>query len=402
VVLDLTTALAGPYATMLLAGLGARVIKIENRATDGDASRNNSPYMTGDGLKQSRGCAEDMSVSHLARNRNKESVTLDLKSSRGREVLLDLVREADVLVENFSTGVTDRRLGISYADLELIQPHLVYTSISGFGSDSADGRAMDTIIQALSGVMLTAGELDGPPVRFGLPIADLIAPVFAVIGTLAAVIQQRASGEGQHVDVSMLGALTSLIAAEPYDALNELDLATRTGQHVPRLAPFGTFKAQDGFFALCAPVDRLAHRVFQAMEQPFLSKDLRFATRDARVINADSLHALIADWAREKTLSEVLTRFDESDVPAAPVREPAEALRDPRVRRRREVVPLLLPDGSTSPTISGPGIPFILSKAATDLGLPAPRLGERTAEVLRNLLGYPQELVDELDQAGVL
>lgn len=179
VVVDLTTALSGPYATLLLAGLGARVIKVENPATGGDSSRQNSPYLTDSGLNMRRTAPADMSISMVLRGRNKESVTLDLKAPAARDVLADLVKHADILVENYSAGVTTR-LGIDYEWARAVNPRIVYASISGFGSEGGpgSGKAMDTIIQALSGVMLTAGGPGEPPTRFGLPIADLVAPLY--------------------------------------------------------------------------------------------------------------------------------------------------------------------------------------------------------------------------------
>ena len=281
-VLDLTTALAGPYATLLLGGLGARIIKIENPHRGGDSSRTNSPYLTENGLSTSRMAADDMSVSMMLRGRNKESITLDLKRPEGVQLLRELIAKADVLVENFSAGVTTR-LGIDYASVRELNERLVYTSITGFGSDTDAGKAMDTIVQALSGVMMTAGEPGDAPIRFGLPIGDLSAPLFAVTGTLAALLEVQRSGRGQHVDVSMLGALTSMVACEPFDAFEELGLPTRTGDWVPRLAPFGTFQASDGWFALCAPTDQFAAGVFTALDRPDLLADPRFRARDERV-----------------------------------------------------------------------------------------------------------------------
>lgn len=401
VVLDLTTALAGPYATLLLAGLGARIVKIENPATGGDAARNNSPYLTPEGLDLSRGAESNLSVSILSRGRNKESITLDLKNPRGKDLFLDLVRHADIVVENFSAGVT-QRLGIDYAALREINQRLVYTSISGFGSDGGDDRAMDSIIQALSGMMMTAGDPGGEPVRFGVPIGDLAAPLFAVIGTLGAILQRAQTGTGQHVDVSMLGALTSLVAAEPFDAYEEIGLEYRTGAHVPRLAPFGLFQASDGWYAICAPTDKFAHGVLRAIGRPELAEDERFARRDRRVVNADALHAMISAWSRSRTLGDVLAALGAQHVPVAPVREPRDAVRDPRVLKRNEVVRLTLPDGQSGAEVYGPGIPFLLSDADTSLDRPAPRLGENTASVLADLLGYDAARVDELRAAGVV
>ncbi|WP_138444291.1 CaiB/BaiF CoA transferase family protein [Sinomonas susongensis] len=402
-VIDLTTALAGPYATLLLAGLGARVIKVENPATGGDASRNNSPYLGHEGLRVQRSSEDDMSVSILSRGRNKESITLDLKDPRGRQVLFDLAEKADVLVENYSAGVTSR-LGIGYSDLVDVNPRLIYTSISGFGATykGRNGKAMDTIIQALSGVMMTAGEPGGGPVRFGLPVGDLVAPMFAVMGTLAAVIQCGATGRGQHVDVSMLGSLTSLVAAEPFDAFEMLGLPLRTGEYVPRLAPFGTFQARDGWFALCAPTDKFAHGVLAAIGRPELASDDRFSRRDGRVHHSTELHAMIAEWAAGLDVRETIAALETNGVPVAEVRHPLDAVHDQGVRDRGEVVALRHPSGETGVELFGPGLPFVMSDAETTLDRPAPRLGQHNDEILRGLLGYSEAQVDELKRSAVL
>lgn len=401
-VIDLTTALAGPYATLLLAGLGARVIKVENPTRGGDSSRNNSPYVTADGLSLKRKSADDMSVSMMLRGRGKESITLNLKQPESREVLFDLIRDADVVVENYSSGVT-KRLGIDYAAVRELNPRLVYTSISGFGAtgDHGDRKAMDTIIQALSGVMMTAGEPGDPPVRFGLPVGDLVAPLFSVIGTLSAVMHAEHTGEGQHVDVSMLGALTSLVACEPFDALESVGFPLRTGQYVPRLAPFGNFRASDGWFAICAPTDQFAAGVLRAIGREEMLAGDEFGTRDARVANADRLHGLIAGWAAERTLAEALGALESNGAPAAEVRTTAEAVRDPQVTSRGEVVPLIHPKFGHFDGLFGSGIPVLFSESRTDLTAPAPGLGEHTDAILGKL-GYDSDRIAQLRQAGVL
>lgn len=403
IVIDLTTALSGPYATMLLAGLGARVIKVENPERGGDTSRNNSPYVTADGLSVVRTSSEDMSVSMLLRGRNKESITLNLKQAEGRRVFTELVAQADIVVENFTAGVTER-LGIDYASVCEVNPKIVYTSISGFGAQGVDGtgKAMDTIIQALSGVMLTAGKPGEAPVRFGLPVADLVAPLYGVIGTLAAVIQAEHSGEGQHVDVSMLGALTSLVACEPFDAFERIGMPMRTGDHVPRLAPFGTFATADGWFALCAPTDAFARGVMEAMDLPHLADDPRFSVRDTRVANADELHGIIADWAKSLPTAEVISRLEAAGAPAAPVRSTADAVRDPLVLSRGEVVQLAHPSFGVQEDLYGAGLPIQMSGSETTLTQPAPGLGEHTDTVLGELLGYSSERIGSLRADGVL
>ncbi|MFC0446784.1 CaiB/BaiF CoA transferase family protein [Rhodococcus jostii] len=403
IVLDLTTALAGPYATLLLAGLGARVIKIENPERGGDAARNNSPYVTPGGLSVQRTSDEDMSVSMLSRGRNKESITLDLKDPRGRQVFLDLAARADIVVENYSAGVTER-LGIDYGAVVEANPRLVYTSISGFGSQGGPGtgKAMDTIIQALSGVMMTAGSPGDAPIRFGLPIGDLVAPLFAVIGTLSAVIQAESTGRGQHVDVSMLGALTSMVAAEPFDAFEMIGLPTRTGALVPRLAPFGTFEAEDGYFAICAPTDGFAHGVLTAIGRSDLIADPKFARRDGRVHNADQLHAMIGQWAADKPVAKVISELESNGAPCAEVRTPRDAVRDPIVVDRGEVVPLIHPTYGNVVELFGSGLPITMSESETSLERPAPALGEHTAQVLAELLDYDQGRIAELAESHVL
>jgi CoA:oxalate CoA-transferase len=402
-VLDLTTALSGPYATLLLAGLGARVIKIENPARGGDSSRNNSPYVTSDGLSVVRTSDEDMSVSMMLRGRNKQSMTLNMKHAESRAVFFDLVAEADIVVENYSAGVTSR-LGIDYESVRHLNPALVYTSISGFGAQGSagTGKAMDTIIQALSGVMMTAGKPDDGPVRFGLPVGDLVAPLFAVIGTLGAVVQAERTGTGQHVDVSMLGALTSLVACEPFDAFEKIGLPLRTGDYVPRLAPFGTFATTDGWFALCAPTDEFARGVMTALGTPELADDERFARRDGRVANADTLHAMIAQWAQHRSTADATAQLEAAGVPAAPVRSTAEAVRDPLVQQRGEVVELSHPTFGVQEGLFGAGMPILLSASDTSLTSPAPALGEHTDAVLRDLLGYDDDRITALRSAGAL
>ena len=193
----------------------------------------------------------------------------------------DLLRQADIVVENFSAGTLDR-LGVGYPFARSINPRVIYCSISGFGATQAPGtgKAMDTIIQALSGLMMTSGTPGEPPVRVGVPVADLVAPVFGVVGILAALRQREATGTGQHVDVSMLGVLTSLVAAEPFDLLEACGLPQRTGRVVPRLTPFGIYESADGHVAICAPTEQFARGVFAAIGHPEF--EARPALRDAR------------------------------------------------------------------------------------------------------------------------
>lgn len=404
-VLDVTTALAGPFATLLLAGLGARVIKIENPGS-GDTCRANSPYLSESGAKLSRESADDISISTINRLRNKLGITLNLKHPRSKEIFSDLLQQADVVVENFSSG-TMNRLGVGYDFAQQINPKIIYCSISGFGSDNSlkepsSGKAMDTIIQALSGVMQTSGEADDPPMRLGVPFADLITPLFGIIGILAALQQRHQTGIGQYVDVSMLGVMTSLVACEPFDLLERLGIPTKTGQTAPRLAPFGVYAASDGYIALCALTDAFVVGLFNAMARPDLGADERFRTRDQRVKHHKEIDAIVAGWMISLKQEEILTRLEAFGVPAAEVRTPQDAVRDPLVTSRGETVPLEHPKFGIVEDVYGIGMPIRFSGATAGFDQPPPEIGEHNKIIYGELLGYPDSQLAELRTQGVI
>jgi len=400
-VLDLTHALAGPFASFLLASLGARVIKIENPSAP-DPCRQNPPYLGADGVSLGRRNADDVSVSALNRLRGKHGVTLNLKQPRGREVFADLVRHADIVVENFSAGTLDR-LGVGYSFAQAINPGIIYCSISGFGATAnGSGKAMDSIIQALSGLMMTSGSPEDPPVRVGVPVADLLAPVFSVIGILAALRQRETTGKGQYVDVSMLGVLTSLVAAEPFDLLEACGLPQRTGRMVPRLTPFGIYESADSHVAICAPSEQFARGVFAAIGHPEFDTDPRFASRDARVANVDELNTHIEAFTRSVPTAVLLPLLEQHGVPAAEVRSPAKAVRDPRVQQRGETVPLEHPKFGRVADVIGMGLPITFSDAPAAALRPAPSVGQDNALVYGDWLGYDQAAVEKLRADGII
>jgi crotonobetainyl-CoA:carnitine CoA-transferase CaiB-like acyl-CoA transferase len=261
---------------------------------------------------------------------------------------------------------------------------------------------MDSVIQALSGTMLVSGAPGDDPVRLGLPVGDLVAPLYALVGTMAALREAERSGTGQHVDVSMLGALTALVACEPFDAFEQLGLAQRTGNLVPRLAPFGIFPTSDGFVSISAPTDAFAAAALRALDLGALAADPRFATRDGRAALADELHARIASRTAELTTREAVDRLTAVGAPCAPVRTPAEALRDPLVRARGEVVPLTHPDLGEVEGLATTGVPIVFSASATGFSRPAPRVGEHNAAVFGELLGYSDARLAQLAADGVL
>jgi crotonobetainyl-CoA:carnitine CoA-transferase CaiB-like acyl-CoA transferase len=401
-VLDITAALAGPYATLLLAGLGATVIKVEN-PNNPDQCRSNSPYLGPGGASLTRESPEHLSVSELNRLRNKLGITLNLKHPGAAEVFADLVRRSDIVVENFSSGTLDR-LGAGYETVHRINPRAVYCSITGFGANdtSGSGKAMDTIIQALSGLMMTSGEIDHAPTRLGVPLADLTTPMFAIIGVLAALHQAKRTGIGQHVDVSMLGVMTSIVACEPFDALEQCGVPSRAGKTAQRLAPFGVYRAADGYVAICAPTDKFAHGVLAAIGAPELIRDSRFATRDQRVRNAAALDEMIEGWTGSRPLSEVLNVMEEFAVPSAEVRDPRQGVKDPRVVDRGETVPLVHPTLGAIADIYGTGLPVTFSESRVGFDQPPPSMGEHNAQVYGEILGYSKERIGELRQEGII
>jgi crotonobetainyl-CoA:carnitine CoA-transferase CaiB-like acyl-CoA transferase len=401
VVLDLTIALAGPYATLLLAGLGATVIKIENPRRGGDQARANAPYVGPSGFTLARSTPEDVSVAMLERGRNKLSVTLDLKSPRGRDLFGELVRKADVVVENYAAGTADR-LGTGYPFCSSVNARVVYTAISGFGASRPGTKGMDTIFQALSGLMTVSGDEGDPPIRCGIPFGDMTGPLFAVIGTLAALAQRERTGRGQFVDVSLVGALTSVVATEPFDKLEALGVPIRTGNTVPRLAPFGIFATRDGSVAVCAPTDEMAHAVLGAIGQPELAADPRFATRDARVANWVELHATIGAWTAMQTTEGALAALDAAGAPAAPVRTPAEAVRDPDRLAQGDTTRLVHPTLGPVDDLYGSGLPIRFSEATVGFDRPPPALGEHNDFVYGELLGIDAEELARLREDRVI
>lgn len=401
VVVDLTRALAGPYATLLLAGLGATVIKVEE-PRGGDLARENSPYVGRDGVTVERRHDDDISVSHLTRARGKHGVSLNLKHPQAREVFADLVRNADVVVENFTSGTADR-LGVGYEAAKAANPGIIYCSLSGFGANVDEGsKAMDVLVQALSGAMYTSGEEGGPPVRIGIPMADMLAPAFGVIGILAALNNRHVTGRGQRVDVSMLGALTSFVAIENWEAMAMAGMTARTGLTVQRLSPFGVFRCADGYVSIVAVHDPLAKGLFRAMGRPEMIEDDRFANRGRRVANAVSLEAEIEAWTSTLKTADAVARLEAEGVPAAPVRRPDEGLKDPRVLDRGETVPISHPTHGGKELITA-GVPIVFSdgRAGFDDVLPV-HIGEHNADVYGDVIGYSAEKQAELKAAGVI
>lgn len=404
-VLDLTIALAGPFATLMLSSLGAEVIRVEAPGGEGDISRWNPPFVGGGGAHFGAPEGDDMSVSTLNRSQGKKSVTLNLKTHEGQRLFLDLARSSDIVIENFSEG-TAERLGVGYAAVSAVNPSIVYCSISGFGQDNPypDLKAMDIIVQAMSGLMEATGTADGPPVRVGIPIGDMTGSLFAATGVLAALLHRERTGRGRFVDVSLVDCLASLVSVEHFEAFRRAGIETRTGNAHARLTPFGVYPAADGYVAIAAHTDRWVAALFAAMGRPELVEDPRFATRGMRVQHAEVITDLIQQWTGTLPRDEVVrVLLEEHAVPSAPVRTPEEAMFDPHLAARGAVVPVTHPvHGPGADTIMGTGLPIRFSGLPPETGRRPPLLGEHNDEIYGGLLGLDDRALADLRSSGVI
>lgn len=401
-VLDLTVALAGPYGSMMLGALGADVIRIEAPG-GGDLARTNPPFVGRDGMNFGARTDDEVSLTILNRARNKRSVTLDLKSERGRELFMSLAKQCDVVIENMSEGAT-ARLGVDYESVRQSNPKIVYASIKALGEPSAYPglKGMDIIVQALSGVMEVTGVADGPPTRCGLPIADLLAPLYAVNGILSALIYRGRTGEGQHVKVSMLDCLASWVAEEHFDVFGRAGYAMRTGNFQDRLVPFGVYPTKDGHVAIAAVHNDWFRGLLDALDQLHLLDDARFAHRGARVRHAGELNAVIQRWTERHTSDEVVRELlEKRSVPCARVRRPDEVLHDPRLHESGAVMNLRHPRFGDIGAV-GMGMPIQFSKFKAQFDQPATELGSANEDVYGGLLDLSQSEIEALFKAGVI
>ena len=386
-ILDLTRVLSGPYCTMLLADMGARVIKIEHPG-HGDDTRAWGPPFVG---------AE--SAYFLSINRNKESVTLDFKSREGRDILERLAGRADVLVENFRPG-TLARAGFDYEAIAARHPRLVYCSISGFGQTGPlrDRPGYDAVIQAEGGLMSVTGDPDGPGYRVGIAIADLVAGLLAAQGIALALFARDRTGRGQHVDISMFDGVVSLLSYHASTYLTTGAASRRVGNRHATIAPYDTFAAADGEFFLAVGNDDQFRRFCGVADLTELPGDERFATNPARVVNRDALVALLLPVLRTRPRERWIAALTEAGVPCGAVREVPEVMSDPQVRARRMIEAV---EHATLGQLSVLGVPIKLSDTPGTVRTDPPTLGQHTAQVLREL-DFSTATIEQFRQRGVI
>lgn len=383
-VLDLTRVLAGPYAAMVLADLGADVVKIEVPGR-GDDSRAYPPYVNGE------------SAYFMSLNRNKRSVTLDLKNPAARELFLSLARKADVVLENFRPG-TMARLGLSYETLHIENPRLIYAAASGFGQSGpySQRAAYDAVIQAMGGLMSITGP-EGAPTRVGTSIADITAGLFTTIGILAALQSRAESGQGQMVDVAMLDSVVAILenAIARYTATGEVP--GPLGNRHPAIFPFEPFETADGEIMVAAGNNELWTRLCRALDIPELASDARFITNPQRHVHYAEMRAALDAVFRTRPTADWLSLLDAAGVPNGPINSIADVVHDPQVQAREMMQTVEHPVAGTTQL---PGIPIKLSATPGAIRRAAPVLGEHTAEVLGEWLGLDDQEIEEMRSQG--
>ncbi|MDB5904839.1 MAG: acyl-CoA transferase [Betaproteobacteria bacterium] len=380
-VIDLTTSIAGPYATMLLADMGADVVKIERPGSGDDSRAWGPPFLDGESLW------------FLSVNRNKRSMTLDYTADAGRNVLHDLVRTADVVVVNLVARV-QKKLGVDHHRLKALKPDLVHVSISGFGLDGArrDFPCYDLIAEGYSGVMDLTGEADSPPQKVGTPAADLIAGMDASYATVAALFERSRSGRGHAIDISMIDSMTRFMSPRIVPYLGSGEVPKRTGARDSVIAVYQVFETSDDPITLGLGNDAIWKRFWEAVGRPELGGDARYATNADRRAAREDIVAEIQSVLATRSRDEWLKLFVAAKVPAGPVNRVDQVSGDPELVARG----LFYSDTSNGRRIPQVGLGIGIDGSSASYRTPPPRLGEHTDEVLREVLGYDDAKIESL------
>ena len=386
-VIDFTRVLSGPYCTMALSDLGARVIKIEH-PVHGDDTRHWGPPFIG-----------DESAYFLSINRNKESLTLDFKHPESQVILERLLAQADVLVENFRPGTLDA-IGLGAAALSARFPRLVYCSVSGYGQTGPRRKeaGYDAVMQAEGGLMSITGEADGTPYRLGVAITDIVSGLFAAQGVLAALFARERTGRGQQVDIGMLDATAALLTYQAGNYFTTGKAPARLGNRHPTIVPYECFETADGDFVVAGGNDGIWRRLCTALDLPALAEDERFATNKGRVAHYEELRPVLARQLKTRTRADWAARLAEAGVPCGSVREISEVLADPQLAARNMVAEVEHPTVGRARVISSP---VKLSETPTSVRTAPPVLGQHTDAILQEL-GYDGSAIRRLRATKVV
>jgi len=402
VVLDLTRFFSGPQCTLLLAGLGAEVIKIDDPRT-GDPTAFAPPFAGAHGVSFEQASDTDMGLAYLKRARGKKSMTLDLKSERGRQLFLQMAKHADVIVENFSVGVAER-LGIGNQQVLAVNPAIVYCSLTGYGVTGSDrhARAYDLMVQAAVGLMTLTGAPDYPPAKAATPLSDAIAGVFAAQGILAALLHRERTGEGQAIDVSMADCLFSLIFDEPIDCYERLGLSTRQGNRIMRFSPFNVYPAKNGWVSIGVVSTSDWRKLVDIIDCHAFRDDVKLLETSARIaINAE-IDETIGLWTRQHDRDEIIRQLNLAGIPCSLVRSIDEVMQWQQLYERKMIVPLLNPLSGEQVDASGPGFPIKFSRTPAEYGRHAPVPGSHSDEVLGQFAGLSADDIAQLRRDGIV
>ena len=386
-VLDLSRALAGPYCTMMLADMGAEVIKLEMPGRGDDSRSWGPPFVEGE------------SAYFMSINRNKKSITLNMKSDKSTEIIHKLIKQSDVLVENFRPGAMER-LGLGYEQVKAMNPRIIYCSISGFGQDGPYSMlpGFDQVLQGMGGLMSITGELGGPPIKVGVAIADISGGMFASNGILVALYNREKTGKGQMVDVSLLDSQVAWLTyrAGAYFASGEIPQPMGSGH--PVIVPYQAFKAKDVFINIAVGNDQLWERFCKAVGLENVMNDPKFATNAKRVENREEIVKIISDLIVTKDGEEWLKIITDAGVPCGPIYTVDKVFADPQVLHREMVKEL---DHPKAGKVKVTGIPIKLSDTPGEVETAPPVLGQHTQEILTEL-GYSDKDLEKLKQEKVI
>ena len=387
-VLDLTQAYSGPFCTMQLADHGAEVIKIEKPGV-GDQTRYWAPMRNG----------HSGYYSYI--NRNKIGLSLDLKKPEAKQVFLDLVKTADVVVENFKVGVMDK-LGLGYEVLKEINPRIIYGSISGFGLEGplAARPAYDIVAQAMSGMMSVTGFPDSPPTKLGPSMGDNFSGAYLCMGVLMALYEREKTGVGRRLDIAMLDTLFSVMENFVVEHTMEGTTPHRNGNSDPSLVPFDSFHAKDGDFVMGTGVEEMFVRLAEAMGKPELVQDPRFETNIKRCKHSDELKAIIEEWTTTKTVAELEEIIVGIKIPFGNILTIPETCKHPQIAVRNMLWDVYQP--GIEDTIRIPGTPIKMHGIEDKCERPAPLIGEHNEKILSETLGYSAEKIAELKEKGAI
>ena len=394
-ILDITRALAGPYCTMMLGDLGADVIKVE-RPVSGDESRGWGPPFVG----KPYGPYPGESAYFIASNRNKRSVTVNIQTAEGQEIVRKLAGVSDVLVENYRTGELDKK-GLGYADLHNLYPRLIYCSISGYGRTGpyAERPGYDAILQAEGGMMSITGPIDGPPSRAGIPIIDITSGMFAATAILAALRARDLTGEGQLVDLSLFDSHVALLTNVASNYLVGGEPPRRLGNAHPNLVPYDAFSARDGWFILGVANEKQWGLVCDMLDRPDLKTDSRFATNRDRVGNREELVDKLNTIFSQRDVNDWLADLAKAGLPCGRINSIPEVFAHPQAQARAMT---LESEHASAGTVRLTGFPYKFSQTPAEILRPPPLLGQHTEEVLTSLLDYSTESVASLRDKGAI